>query len=290
MMDQRTIFEMHRLAHNGMSVRKIARTLGIARQRVQKSLDDPSLTRASCTRSSTLAPFTDAIARLLEIAPKASAMVIRQRLAAQGFEGGITIVRDDVQGVRDAPQKRQPVIRFESAPGVPGQTDWGHCGALPYGDTHRKLYCLAVIACHSRLLSLEFTPSQRQDTLHRCLFNALHFFQGTPTALVHDNMLTAVLERQGPLVRCNEPFLECLRPFHITPVACHVAQPQAKGKGEKGAIHSIRHNFWPLRTFRDLPDLQAQANQWRDQVANGSVHTTTGQPPTPRFAPKAMSA
>ena len=290
MIDKRTIFEIHRLAHNGMSVRKIARTLGIARQSVQKYLDDPSLTRASCTRSSTLAPFTDEIARLLEIDPKASAMVIRQRLAAQGFEGGITSVRDYVQGVRDATQKRQPVIRFESAPGVQGQTDWGPCGALAYGDTHRKLYCLAVIECHSRLLYLEFTHSQRQDTLHRCLFNALHFFQGTPTALVHDNMLTAVLERQGPLGRFNEHFLEFLRPFHITPVACNVAQPQEKGKVEKGAIHYIRHNFWPLRTFRDLPDLQAQANQWRDQVANVRVHTTTGQPPTQRFDPKAMRA
>jgi transposase len=126
--------------------------------------------------------------------------------------------------------------------------------------------------------------------LHRCLLNALPCFQGPPIELVHDNLLTAVLERQGPLVRFNEHFLEFLRPFHITPVACNVAPPQEKGKGEKGAIHYIRHNFWPLRTFRDLPDLQAQANQWRDQGANVRVHTTTGPPPTQRFDPKAMSA
>lgn len=69
-----------------------------------------------------------------------------------------------------------------------------------------------------------------------------------------------------------------------------MAQPQEKGKVEKGAIHYIRHNFWPLRIFRDLTDLQAQANQWRDQVANVRVHTTTGQPPTQRFDPKAMRA
>jgi hypothetical protein len=76
--------------------------------------------------------------------------------------------------------------------------------------------------------------------------------------------------------------------LHITPVACNVGQPQEKGKVEKGAIHYIRHNFWPLRTFRDLPDLQAQANQWRDQVANVRVHNTTGQRPIERFVPKAM--
>lgn len=288
MIDTRTIVEMHRLAHNGLSVRKIARTLGIARQSIQKYLDDPGLTRARFTRASKLDPFKDEIARLLEIDPKVSAAVMRQRLKDQGFDGGMTIVRDDLQSVRAATKKRQPVIRFESAPGVQCQTDWGHFGTMAYGDTQRKLYCLAVIACPSRLLYLEFTHSQRQETLHRCLLQALHFFQGTPQELVHDHMRTAVLERQGPLVRFNEHFLEFLRPFQITPIACNGAQPQEKGKVEKGAIHYIRHNFWPLRTFRDLTDLQAQANQWRDQVANVRVHTTTGQQPTQRFNPQAM--
>jgi transposase len=269
-------------------VRKIASTLGIARHTVHKYLAAPSLTRASFTRSSQLAPFKDEIARLVEVDPVASAGVIRQRLAAQGFEGGITIVRDYWQGVRDATQKRQPVLRFASAPGVHCQTDWGHFGTMTYGDPHRTLSCLAVIECHSRLLSLAFTHSQRQDTLHRCLLNDLHFFQGTPQELVHDNMRTAVLERQGPLVRFHEHWVEFLRPFDITPVACNVAQPPEKGTVEQGAMHYIRHNFWPLRTFRALPDLQAPANQWRAQVATGRVHHTTGHQPSERFAPKAM--
>jgi transposase len=288
MIDKRTIFELHRLAHAGLSVRKIAKTLGISRPTATKYLEEPNPPRPPILRPSKLEAFKDEIARLLEIDPKASAVVIRQHLATQGFDGGITIVRDYLHGVRDARQKKQPVIRFESAPGVQCQTDWGHFGSLTYGDTTRKLYCLAVIEAHSRLLYLEFTHSQRQDTLHRCLLNAFHFFHGTPKELVHDNMLTAVLERQGPLVRFNEHFLEFLRPLHITPVACNVAQPQEKGKVEKGAIHYIRHNFWPLRTFRDLPDLQAQADQWRDQVANVRMHNTTGQRPIDRFVPKAM--
>ena len=288
MIDQRTIFEIHRLAHAGLSVRKIAKTLGISRQTTSKYLDDPTPRRPLRPRPSQLDPFKDTITRLLELDPKVSAVVLRQRLAEQGFTGGITIVRQYLTSVRPASHQQRPFIRFESAPGVQCQIDWGHFGSIAYGDTQRKLYCLAVIECHSRLLYLEFTHSQRQDTLHRCLLNAFHFFQGTPKELVHDNMLTAVLERQGPLVRFNEHFLTFLRPFQITPIACNVAQPQEKGKVEKGAIHYIRHNFWPLRTFRDLTDLQAQANQWRDQIANVRVHTTTGEPPIQRFAPKAM--
>jgi transposase len=288
MIDQRTIFEIHRLAHEGLSVRKIAKTLGLSRQTTSKYLDDPTPQRPLRPRPSQLDLFKDEIARLLEIDPKVSAAVIRQRLTAQGFAGGISIVRDYVRGVRGATKQPQPVMRFESAPGEQCQIDWGHFGAMAYGDTQRKLYCLGVVECYSRMLYLEFTHSQRQETLHRCLLNAFRFFQGTPKEVVHDNMLTAVLERHGPLVRFNEQFLEFLRPFKITPIACNVAQPQEKGKVEKGAMHYIRHNFWPLRTFTNLQDLQAQANQWRDQVANVRVHTTTGQQPIDRFDPKAM--
>jgi hypothetical protein len=166
--------------------------------------------------------------------------------------------------------------------------DWGHFGSIAYGETKRKLYCLAILECHSRLLYLEFTHSQQQDTLHRCLLNAFRFFKGTPKELVTDNMLTAVTERVGPLIRFNEAFLDFLRPFAIVPRACNPRSPHEKGKVEKGVIHYIRHNFWPLRSFTDIFDLQIQADQWRDTVANVRVHGTTGQRPIERFQTQAL--
>jgi transposase len=133
-------------------VRKIATILGLSRQTTSKYLADPHPQRPLMPKASQLDLFKDEIARLLEIDPKASAAVIRQRLPAQGFAGGSTIVRDDLRGVRGAIKQAQPVMRFASTPGEQCQIDWGHFGAMAYGDTQRKLYCLAVIACHSRLL------------------------------------------------------------------------------------------------------------------------------------------
>jgi transposase len=288
MIERRLVFEIHHLAHDGLSVRKIAARLGLSRQTVHKYLNDPNPPRQRITRASKLDPFKDDIARMVEADPKVSAMVIHQRLAERGFDGGSTIVRAYLSRVRPRAKPQTAFIRFESAPGVQCQIDWGHFGVLTYGNTTRKLYCLAVVECHSRLLYLEFTHSQRQETLHRALLGAFRFFQGTPQELVHDNMLTAVIEHHGPVVRFNEQFLEFLRPFHITPIACNVRQPQEKGKVEKGAIHYIRHNFWPLRSFTSLDDVQAQADHWRDQVANRRVHTTTGERPIQRFRPEAM--
>ncbi len=289
MIDRRTVFEIHRLANEKLSIRKISETLGLNRKTVRKYLKDPNPKRPKIRRPSMLDPFRDHIARMLTTDPRASAVVIHQRLSEFGFTGGITILRDCLRKVRPLSKRREAFLRFESAPGEQCQIDWGHFGSLSYGNTKRKLYCLAVVECHSRMLYVEFTHSQRQETLHGCLLNAFRFFQGTPKEIVHDNMVSAVTEREGSLVRFNEAFLEFLRPFKVVPKACTVARPQEKGKVEKGAIHFIRNNFWPLRTFRDLRDLQTQANHWRDQVANKRVHQTTGERPIDRFKPQAMS-
>ena len=151
------------------------------------------------------------------------------------------------------------------------QIDWGHFGSLTYGTAVRKLYALAVIEAYSRMLYVEFTHSQKQDALHQGLINAFRFFNGTPEEIVVDNMLTAVTERCGSVIRFNDAFLDFLRIFKIVPRACHIKSPQEKGKIEK-SIHYLRQNFWPLRSFSDLMDVQQQVNQWRDSVCNVRIH------------------
>jgi DNA-binding NarL/FixJ family response regulator len=64
MIDRRTVFDIHRLAHDGLSVRKIAARLGLNRQTVQNYLDDPGPHLAQRTRTSKLDPFKDDIACL----------------------------------------------------------------------------------------------------------------------------------------------------------------------------------------------------------------------------------
>jgi transposase len=288
MINRHTVFEIHRLYHEGLSKQRIAATLHVDPKTVRKFLIDPHPKRPPIRRPSKLDPFREEINRLLAIDAKAPATVILQRIAPQGFDGGITILKDYLHTLRGHFKNKEAFIRFESLPGEQCQVDWGHFGSIAYGETTRKLYCLAVVECHSRLLYLEFTHSQRQETLHRCLLNAFRFFNGTPKELVTDNMLTAVIERVGPLIRFNEAFLDFLRPFAIVPRACNPKSPHEKGKAEKGAIHYIRHNFWPLRSFTDLFDLQPQADHWRDTIANLRIHGTTGQRPIERFQAQAL--
>jgi transposase len=286
MIDRRLVFEIHRLSQEGYKIRQIARTLKLSRESVKRYLDNPHPPRPVIVRTGKLDFFKPEIQRLLEQAPAVSGAVLLQRLKAQGYTGGITILRDHLQEVR--PKQKRAYIRFESPPGEQFQIDWGHFGALVYGKTPRKLYCLAVIEAHSRMLYAEFTHSQKQEALHQGLLNAFRFFQGTPREILTDNMLTAVLEREGSIIRFNEAFLEFLRPFRITPRACHPYQPQEKGKIEKGGIHYLRHNFWPLRSFTDLPDINRQCRHWLDTQANCRLHQTTGERPVDRFKPEIL--
>ncbi len=281
--DPHTIFEIHRLQDLSWSQRKIARHLRIGRRTVKKYLHNPQVPAKQRKRASKLDAYRQLIDRWLEQDPEVKAPVVLQRLQQHGFDGKITIVRDLLLKLRGQRLNRSAYIRFESPPAKQMQIDWGHFGHLQYGQTKRKLYALAVIESYSRMLCVHFTHSQNQDSLHQCLLNAFRFYGGTPQQIVVDNMLTAVIERQGSVIRFNGAFLEFLRPFKIVPVACNRAAPHEKGKIE-AAIKYLRQNFWPLRTFTDLADVQLQLSHWLATVANVRLHQTTGEKPKDRFA------
>ena len=282
MIDSHTIFEIHRLKRLGWSDRKIARQLAIARMSVKKYLATPTAEKKPIIKGSKLDPYREPIGQMLKQDPSVSAQVVLQNLTQNGFDGRITIVRDYLRTVRGSQRKRKAFVRVESPPGKQMQIDWGHFGSLPYGDTRRKLYALVVVEAFSRMLFVRFTHSQNQAALHHGLLSAFTYFGGTPEELVVDNMVTAVTERLGAIVRFNASFLDFLRPFAITPVACHPGQPQEKGKVESG-VKYLRNNFIPLRHFDDLADVNRQAAHWRDTVANIRIHQGTGMQPAKSF-------
>ena len=283
MINRRTVFEIHQLQAKGYSCRSIARQLQISRGSVAKYLADPALvTSTRKKKSSKLDPYRELIEDMIKECPDVKAPVVLQRIREKGFSGEITIVRDLLRKLRGKAKNRQPFIRFESQPGEQVQVDWGHMGTLTYGENRRKLYGLAVLEGHSRMLYVFFSHSQQQEYLHQGLLEAFIYFQGLPKEVLVDNMLTAVTERVGSIIRFNEAFLDFLGKFSITPRACTVRMPQEKGKVEN-SIKYIRQNFWPLRQFTDLADIQQQMRHWLANVANVRKHHTTGQRPVDRL-------
>jgi hypothetical protein len=87
-----------------------------------------------------------------------------------------------------------------------------------------------------------------------------------------------VAERRGKLVRFHPRFLAYAGHHRFRPVACNVARGNEKGRVED-AIKYLRTPFWPGRSFRDLAGLNAQAQTWRDTVANQREHRATRKIP-----------
>jgi transposase len=281
---------IYRLRHEQKwSIRRIARELHVARKSVKKYLRSPAAApKMRKLRKTKLDLFKPTIREFLEVDPKASAVVIADRLRPMGYTGQLSILREYLKKLRQVLHPPRAYIRTESSPGDQFQIDWGHFGSLDYEGDKRKLYGFCCIECHSRRLYLEFTHSQSFETFVRCHIHAFRFMGGVPRECLYDNLASAVAERDGRIVRFNPRFLAFAHEYNFYPRACNKRAGWEKGKVERGGIRYVRQNFWPLRTFTDLADVNRQGREWRDNTANKRPHSETGELPDVRFRPEAL--
>jgi transposase len=282
------IHNIHHLHAAGWSLRRIGRHLNMDTRTVQKYLQAPVQKPASSPRASKLDAFKDTIDEFLQRDPQASAAVIGQRLKPLGFTGGRTILQEYVRDHRPALSLPRAFVRMEPNPGDRFEVDWGHFGVLDYSGDKRKLYAFALIECHSRLLYVEFTHSQSFETFVRCHIHAFHALGGCAREIWFDNLATAVAEHDGRLVRFHPRFFAFAKEYGFFPRACHRAAGWEKGKVERAGIGYLRQNFWPLRQFAGLQDVNRQVQQWLKEVANQRVHRETRERPLDRFQPGSL--
>ena len=195
MIDYQTYCRIHD-AHQQqrLNISQIARTLDLDPKTVTKWLAEPRYRpRLHAPRASKLDPFKTRIQQWLEAHPY-SAQQIFQRLREEGFEGGVTIVKDYVQRIR--PRRAPAFLTLTFAPGECAQIDWGSYGSVPVGNTRRKLSFFVMVLCYSRLMYVEFTLSQQMEQFLACHNHAFEYFGGVvPEKLMVDNLKSAVLKR-----------------------------------------------------------------------------------------------
>ena len=247
------------------SVRKVIRRRSVA------------LTRAPARpRTTGLTPFAARTQALLVQDPTRSAVNVLQVLRAEGYRGGISALRGLVRRLRPGPTQ-EAFVPLTFGVAEVAQVDWGEFGDV-FG-IGRAVHAFVLVLAYSRLLTVVFSFSQTLEAFLRCHEQAWAFLGGCTRDVWYDNLATAVAERQGRLVRFHPRFLAYAGHHGFRPVACNVARGNEKGRVED-AIKYLRGNFWPGRTFRDLADLNAQAQAWRDTVANQREHRVTRKIPS----------
>ena len=280
------------LQQQGLSIRAIARQLGIDRNTVRRALRRDGLPTYTCTisRPSKLDAFKPYLQQRLAAYPELTAVRLYQEIRTQGYTGQCSILRDFLRPLRQEHRRLGKLtVRFETAPGQQGQIDWGHFGTIVHRGRSCPLYGFVMVLGYSRALFVHFATSQRLETFLHCHQLAFEAFGGYPRELLYDNAKTIVLARPdlrveaaGAAPQWNVKFLDFAGYYGFSPRLCRPYRARTKGKVER-MIGYVGQGFFTGCQFRDLDDLNHQAAVWCEIVANRRLHATTGEEPAIRL-------
>jgi hypothetical protein len=136
--------------------------------------------------------------------------------------------------------------------------------------------------CFSRHQYVEFVWDQTVATWLGCHRRAFEWFAAVPRRLIIDNPKCAITKAcvYDPIVQ--RAYAECADGYGFRIDPCPPRDPPKKGVVEAG-VKYVKGNFVPLRQFRDLADLNAQARAWVMTEAGVRVHGTTRKAPLALF-------
>jgi transposase len=272
------IVALHR---SGVSIKAIARSLGISRNAVRRALrrGAPPV-RAPRSRISKLEPHKDyLLARLAEF-PQLSAAALYEEIYARGYEGGLSILKEFTLPYRQP--RREPLVRFETPPGKQAQVDWAELGVHTLHGTRRRVHLFIMLLGFSRALYAEATTSADSATFLACHARAFAYFGGMPAEILYDNAKVVVLARTASGPHFQPALLDFAGRYGFAPRLCRPYRAKTKGKVER-SIGYLRDRFFVGRTFTDLEDLNAQLLAWLDGIANRREHATTKERPIDRL-------
>jgi len=237
--------------------------------------------RASSTIS-TLEPHRTQILDWVE--QGVSGTAIHAALKRQyGWTGSYSSVRRLLADIR-AHLPPDLTCRLEFEPGEAAQVDFGAGPMLVHPDGQpRRTWAFVMTLAHSRHQYVEFVWDQTVATWLGCHRRAFEWFSGVPARVIIDNAKCAMTRAcaQDPTVQ--RAYAECAEGYGFKIDACPPHDPQKKGIVESG-VKYLKGNFLPLRAFRDLADLNAQAKAWVMQEAGLRCHGTTRRSPLDLFA------
>ena len=243
----------------------ISRQLSVHHTTVKRVLAETGIPKKKIlVQGSIIEPFIAFILEKLEQYPKLTAKRLYNMVKERGYPGGDDHFRHLISLYRQRPPA-EAFLRLTTLPGEQAQVDWGSFGTITIGKAKRSLVAFVMILSYSRRIYLQFYLNQRMENFLRGHEGAFLAFNGLPRVLLYDNLRSAVLERQGSIIRFNPSLLSFAAHYRFEPRPVAVARGNEKGRVER-AIRFIRDNFFAARTYNDIDDLNAQAKIWCETV------------------------
>ena len=245
----------------------IAAELGVHRDAVHHAIESRSFLAPSLRlRAQMLDPYRDFILATVERYPRLRATRLLEMLRERGYPGGVFPVRRFIARIR--PTSHEAFFRLSVLPGEQAQVDWASFGWIMVGRARRALSCFLMVLSWCRALFARFYLDQTTESFLRGHLAAFDAFGGVPRTILYDNLKSAVLEREGDLIRFHPRILDLAGHYHFAPKPCAVARGNEKGRVER-RVRDLREAFFAARSFHSIDDLNAQLDAWIVRVQRG---------------------
>lgn len=268
---QQAIEEMH---NRGVSIKRISSILNMDRKTVRKIIQGkhPGQSLKSSQHARHL--------RLIrELYTRCQGNVVRvQEILSD--EHGISIPYTSLtwlvrqEGLR--PRKKQ-AGSYTFEPGEEMQHDTSPY-RLALGKNHTSVQCASLVLAYSRKLYIQFYPRFTRFEARSFLTQAFTFMEGTCNRCTIDNTSVLLARGTGPDADMA-PEIKLLERIFGTRFKAHrVGHSDRKGRIER-PFGYIEGNFLAGRTFGGWQDLNAQALNWCEAVANQKIKRVSGMSP-----------
>ena len=274
--------------NQGMYQKDIAERLGVHPKTIRRALKrggPPAGIRPNA-RKSILDPYKPLIDGLLREGVW-NAVVILREIQSRGYTGGYTIVRDYMQPKRSLREKKS-TVRFETAPGVQMQNDWGEI-ITTVADKPQRVFFTVDTLGYSRRFNFWCTDSNDAEHTYEGMIRSFEHFGGVPEEVLVDNQKSTVIEnRIRERVQFNERFVDLAGYYGFTPRACRPYRARTKGKDERMVGYIKHHFFVRYRSFESFAHMNELAQLWLSEEADMRIHGTVKEVVKERFAREAL--
>lgn len=277
-----------------LSIRKVAKTLGIAPGTVQKYLNmDMEEALAYFKERKRRSQFDqefDYIVERIRQYPKISGSKLHREVLKRNSEitAGKRAFRNYIRPIKKMYKNNkirnyEPVIDDE--PGQQVQVDIGEIQAesSEVDKDNFKVYFVAFVYSYSRHMYVYYQsrPFTTQDFI-KAHIESFKYFGVIAQEFVYDQTkLVVINEKYGEIVY-NNKFHQFAMQMGFQPNICEGYDPESKGKVER-AIRYIKEDFFYGSQFKNIDDVRRSGKQWLETVANVRVHSTTGKQPIKMF-------
>ncbi len=224
MLEPEAVTTIVRLGQSGWGAKRIARTLGIARNTVRRYLNAGGPVPYRQPQRDSVLGGHEGWLRERFLQHRGNCDVVRQQLSKElGIDTSLRTVERACRGFRqELEASRRATIRFETAPGEQMQIDFGQTWVLIGGEPVRVFLFVATLGYSRRGLACAFRHERQSAWFAGIEAAFAHFGGQRPQALLIDNAKALVdkHDTQTRQVRLNSRFEAFCRHWDIAARAC----------------------------------------------------------------------